>query len=374
MAWREYADYTESVDDVRTALQEAFQNTNYLRDAIRENPVHNPSFDIWQRGTSFASGASQFTTDRFKFRRGSNDAGATCSRQSGLLLPTPTPYACRVQRDSLNALTTTLYHGQQIESVDAEQFAGKSVYVIVEAAAGANFSETDGELTCMLYTGTGVDEVVSESAGFATGNSTFTSAKAISTTPTAIAFGPFAIPANATEIAWFLNYDPTSSAGAADYFDYGNSRIVTEAALAFVKRPNPLEWEICRRFYENIPGANSGLSAAQVSAVAGYRVGTTYIFFDGVFRTPKRTKPSLTKSIGSFSSGAEPATNNIGATTSSGSWLTRTGVLSVTDHAATGRDSWLFYLTATTFGGSAGDRCDLYLGPSALIGYSAEIE
>lgn len=267
------------------------------------NKLINGACQVWQRGTTFASGASQYTADRFKFRRGSNAAGATLSRQTGF---SGAQYCARVARDSGNTATDVLYFVQQIESADCLALAGQTIRVSADIRAGANFSQAAGQISATLHTGTGTDESVSESAGFTTGNvSTTAAGQAITTTAARITFAAFTIPAGATEIALGLHYTPVGTAGAADYFEV--TRIQIEVvnssdliATPFEVRQLATEIELCERFCQKsfamatTPAQNVGNNTGEILYPAVAAGAVTQRSGRVSFRRLMRTTPTIT--------------------------------------------------------------------------------
>jgi len=261
------------------------------------NLIINPSALIRQRGTSFASGAIQYTLDRWKFRRKNATANATVTRTTGF---SGSQFCARVSRDVGNAVTDDLYYVQQIETINCYQVQGQpAFYVGADLRCGANFSDAASSVICTVFTGTGSNETVNPETGFATGNVTTAIAKVISTTAQRQVFGPFNIPSNATEIAVMFSFTPVGVAGAADYFEVvrvsaGN----LFSALNFYERPITQELEFCQRYFDmNFPqgttpvqNLGSGLYqfAAQIAGAASQRSSNI------PFRVTMRTNPTIT--------------------------------------------------------------------------------
>lgn len=269
-----------------------------------KNGFINGALQVWQRGTSFASGASQFTADRFKFRRGSVAAGATVSRQSGTWAAAS--YCARVQRDNGNAGAEAIYFGQQIASINCTRYQGKTVVITAFIRAGANFSGAGATLGCLVHTGTGSDETVNEITGFATGVvTTALTAQAINTTGGRIYFPGHVVPSNATELAAFLNYTPSGTAGAADYFEITGFQIeivnaTDKAETPFEQVPVEVDLDRCERYCEKsflaatTPAQNVGVNTGE-HVFPALQAGATAQRSQRVrFRQRKHAAPVLT--------------------------------------------------------------------------------
>lgn len=261
------------------------------------NPLLNSEFNVSQRGTTFASGAIAYGLDRWKHTRATASAGATFSQQAGF---SGARFCYRLARDAANAVTDALFCAQQIETFDSFQFQGKSIYVGADLRAGANFSAAGSNLTCTVFTGTGTNETVNVATGFATGNTTFTQTQAIAAAAQRLTFGPFAIPAGATEIAVVWSWTPVGVAGANDYAEvtrvaFGN----LFSAVNYTSCPYATEWNACQRYYEK--SFNNTVTPAQNVGVTGacewiYSLaGAVSNFYSVRFKVTKRaTAPTIT--------------------------------------------------------------------------------
>lgn len=208
------------------------------------NKIINGNFDVWHRGTSFASGAAQYTADRFGFFRASLAAGATLSRQTG----ENSKYCARVQRDAANTSTNLINLIQIVEGVDMRHLAGKNVTVTFRARCGADYSATGLALESVIRTGTTEDEGgVSATATWA-GVVSDTQTNTLTTT-----FQTFthtaAIPSDARELALLLRATPTGTAGAADYYEVEQIQLEQGSiATPFENRAYAVELALCHRY------------------------------------------------------------------------------------------------------------------------------
>ncbi len=215
------------------------------------NPVLNSSFDVWQRGTSFAAAANatNYTADRWLGYRGA--VGGTISRQvtnDTTNLPF-IQYCARVQRDSGNSSTAAVEILQPFESANAIPFAGRTVTMSFYARKGANFSAASDALNVRLVTGTGTDQ---------NPITTYTgSANTISTTVTLTStwqrFSVSAtLPATVTEFYPDFYFTPVGTAGAADFFEITGIAIdLGSVALPYRRNSGTLQGELaaCQRYY-----------------------------------------------------------------------------------------------------------------------------
>ena len=255
--------------------------------AAGKNAMINGGFDIWQRGTSFASSNSStnYTTDRWNFYRGVVTGGTVSRQTSGL---TGFQYAARVQRDSGNTSTDTLYFMQNVDTATATPFAGKTVTLSYYARAGANFSPGSSSMGVQIYTGTGTDQNV---LGTYTGiNLLLDVNQAITTTWTRYSH-TVAIASTVTEFCPRFLMAPTGTAGAADYFEIAGVQLeVGSVATNFTRAGGTIQGELaaCQRYYFR---ATSNSANNQVYA-GGFAASTTTILAPLVLPVQMRTTPT----------------------------------------------------------------------------------
>jgi hypothetical protein len=218
------------------------------------NPVINGGMDIWQRGTSIAGTTTSFSADRWQSYRGV--AGSTFSRQTvsdSTNLPN-IQYACRVQRDSGNTSTTSIFLWQNFETVNSIPFAGKTITFSFYARCGANYSNTASALNANLYTGTGTDQngltstltglviAISQNATLTTTWQRFTYTATVGSTATQLALG--------------FSFSPIGTAGANDWYEVTGVQIdvgtyTASTAPTFRRSGGTLQGELaaCQRYY-----------------------------------------------------------------------------------------------------------------------------
>jgi hypothetical protein len=167
-----------------------------------KNIVINGGMDIWQRGTSIACSATAYTADRWQGYR--SVAGATVSRQTSSLTLAGIQYCARVQRDSGNTSTSTIWFSQAIETANSYQFANKAVVLSFYARAGANYSAASSNLNVRLRWGTGTDQ---NPLGSWTGGGFTVSSTATLTTSWQRFTFTGTVDATATELATYVGFD-----------------------------------------------------------------------------------------------------------------------------------------------------------------------
>lgn len=269
--------------------------------ATFRNYLDNANFEVWQRGTSFASVAATRvqTADRWFMYRATT--GITATRQAGF---NGQRYCARLQRTAADTDTNSVFFLQQIPTIDAIKLAGQRVVFTIDARAGANYS--GGTLSCRLFTGTGVDQTItptSTSAGWTGGASTSLNLGTPTTTGARYKL-VYDIPAGTTEVAIRLTYAPTGTAGAADYLEFGRAQIepVTVSYAYSEFKANDYLTDLNRAMfffqksflYGTAPAQNAGIGTGgyrDVATLAGAvtnRLGTVQL------KTPMRAVPTVT--------------------------------------------------------------------------------
>jgi len=216
-----------------------------------KNGVLNSQFNVWQRGTTVASGNS-YGADRWQQARQASVSGLTVSRQAtGDTTNLPfIQYCARVQRDSGNTSTNGVYFGQPFETLNSLQYAGKTVTMSFYARKGANYSPTSSNLNVFLETGTGTDQ--NAIAGSYTG-----SAKPINQTITlTTTWQRFSYSATlgstVTEVMPWFEMIPTGTAGAADYYEITGVQVeIAGSASAYSPNTSTYQAELaaCQRYF-----------------------------------------------------------------------------------------------------------------------------
>jgi hypothetical protein len=256
------------------------------------NFIGNPSFDLWQAGTSFVGviyGADlwkQLTT-----------AGRTMSRQAGFSGAT---YCSRMQRDNGQSGITNMPIGFVVPSSLAVFLAGQPIMISADIRVGTLFSGSTISLAAV--TGTGTDELLNISAStFPTGSASSNLGSITpGTTAARYSWGPFAVPAGTTELGGRLNAVPSGTAGATDYYETTNWNLhIGSIAVPF--RPTPITETIARAYrrYQKsfilatTPAQNAGAGTAETYGIAG-KAGATAQYIPITFPMPMLAAPTMT--------------------------------------------------------------------------------
>jgi hypothetical protein len=255
------------------------------------NPVLNSAFDIWQRGTSIASGAgAPYTADRWQIFRSGAASGATVSRQT-TSDTTNLPfiqYSARVQRDSGNTSTAALHLTNNFETVNSIPYAGKTVTLSFYARKGANYSSASNLLNANIRTGTGTDQTW---VGGYTGLATPLSAD-VTLTDTWQRFSASAtLSASLTELAVQFAYNPVGTAGANDWFEVTGVQIdIGSVALPYRRNSATLAGELaaCQRYYQRFTE-----DVAYTALLIGGANQTSTIVLGASLLVPMRTSPTF---------------------------------------------------------------------------------
>jgi hypothetical protein len=267
---------------------------------VAANPVLNSAFQIWQRGTSLATGTTgqSYQADRWNGFR--STTGATVSRQvtnDTTNLPF-IQYCARVQRDSGNTAVNAIILSNNFETINSIPYAGKTVTLSFYARAGANFSATSSLLSAQLITGTGTDQ--NWITGY-TGQAVPINQNVTLTTTWQRFSVTATIATTATEMAIDFNYAPTGTAGANDWFEVTGVQLeVGSVATPFKTYGGTIQGELaaCQRYYEKsynqatAPAQGASTSNVQPIGVA-YTTGVVRVG-NVLFKVTKRTAPVVT--------------------------------------------------------------------------------
>lgn len=235
--------------------------------AYNGNVIINGAFDIAQRGTSVSVPVSTNTNalDRFQLSVGANGASTVSQQSVGDTTNLPTiRYCARVQRNSGQTGTTTMYFATSLETSDSIRFAGQTVTVSFYARAGANFSSSASALNVTLRSGTGTDQNV---YGYTGGASPISAIKTLTTTWQRFT-STATVGATATELAVYFDFTPVGTAGVNDYFEVTGVQLELGSVATTFKRSNGAggtiqgELAACQRYY--VKFNNSAQSYASV--------------------------------------------------------------------------------------------------------------
>ena len=241
-----------------------------------KNTVINGGFDIWQRGTSVnvAAASAPYTADRWQALAQTGQA-STVSRQltnDATNLP-HIKYCARVQRNSGQTGTGDgLGIFNAFESLNSQQFAGRTITFSFYARAGANFSASGNVLKARVYTGTGTDENVI--VGYSGLGFPVDASPVLTTTWQRFTY-TVAIPTTVNEVQIGTYYVPTGTAGANDYFEVTGVQLeVGSVATPFSRATGTIQGELaaCQRYYVRL---GAGLGNANQRFGAGPGVNST---------------------------------------------------------------------------------------------------
>ena len=318
------------------------------------NSLINGGADIWQRGTSFASGGglSVYTADRWHFYRSSNSAGATLSRQASGL--TGFQYAIRIQRNSGNTNTDSMGLRYTLESADSYRLAGKTVTLSFYLRKGADYSGTN--FVPYIASGTGTDQPVYAFTSFTTVATTTivptTSWVRYSVTGT--------VASNATEVGLEMFSYASGTAGTNDYVDITGLQLeIGSVPTPFVRSAGTIQGELaaCQRYYERFSSATSGYLELGQSVGRG----NGQIDFLLRFATTKRVTPTAVDYSGTINC----------ATYYGSTALTVSSLVLDTPSSPWGGDLLMTMSSSAT----AGQRYMTYFNnnSTSYIGFSAEL-
>jgi hypothetical protein len=269
--------------------------------AAGKNLCINGGFDIWQRGTSFASSNSVyvFTTDRWEIVRHGYHLGMTVSRQTAGL--DGFRYCARIQRDSGNTSTNDLQFQTSFETSEVLPFINKQMTVSFYARKSPTASSSS--INPRVIAGTGTDQAMKNYTG---GTISFQQTFTLANDWQRFSFsGTVASPYNEFGI-WF-GYNPTGTAGAADYVEITGVQLeLGSSATQFSRAGGTLSGELgsCQRYFQ------TPLNSAD-SIYENLAVGTAWsqnrILYNRPI-TPMRVVPSIAiSSVGDFTVENGPA-------------------------------------------------------------------
>jgi hypothetical protein len=328
------------------------------------NPVLNSSFQIAQRGTSFATGSvtsvpTSYMLDRWGCLRNGFAAGGTYSRQNTndtTNLPN-IQYCLRGSRDSGNTSTAPFQVQQAFETVNSIPFVGKTVTLSLYARRGADYSTLGNILNVTLISGTGTDQNPYTSY---TGQANAISGQATLTTTWQRFSYTGTVSSSATELSVNFSNSPTGTAGAADYFEITGIQLdIGSVALPFRTNGATIQGELaaCQRYYWR--NSNDASSPYALLNTAGY-FGSTTLYY-GNMQNPVQMR-SVPNAIDYANVSAQDTSGTLYAVT----FITIDG----------NTDTLLGCRVAATVAGATAGRFGSFLvnnNSAAYIGISAEL-
>jgi hypothetical protein len=223
------------------------------------NPILNSAFQIWQRGTTSGTADRIYTADRWQ--KGSATTYTHSRQATGDTTNLPNiQYSLRAQRTAGSTSTSAIELSQSMESAVSIPYAGKTVTFSFYARAGANYSSSANGLTAYLYSGTSTDANLF-AGGFTGAVAVVNTVVTLTTTWQRFTFTG-TVGATATQLAPYIVYAPTGTAGANDWFEITGVQIdVGNVALPFRTNGATIQGELaaCQRYYwrQTASGANN---------------------------------------------------------------------------------------------------------------------
>lgn len=212
-----------------------------------KNFIDNPSFNVWQRGTSFvdttAAAGNLFTADRWGCQRAGDAAGMTTTRsgdtQQGF------NFSLKNQRTAGNSSTASMDMWHTLTTNRSLAMVTRDVTLSIYAKKGANYS--GGVLGCRIVVGTGTDQRVY----LFTGYTELVAFNATLTTSMQRFSGTVSIPIGTTQIGMHFTWVPTGTAGADDaVYITGIQLELGTVATDFEFVDSAVELTRCQRFFQ----------------------------------------------------------------------------------------------------------------------------
>jgi hypothetical protein len=248
------------------------------------NRIINGDMRISQRGTSFASGALQYSLDRWQFYRNSSATGATAvATTSGSIPGVVLGSYAQMQRNSGDTNTNAIVLATSLESINIRDLAGKTVTLSFYGYCNA---ATVGNTFANIQYGTGTDGNIPTgfTGGVVAGTVTLSgNASWIKNTLTVT------LPSNATQLGLTFFHVPTGTAGGSDFFGISFVQLeLGSVATPFEQRPIGLELSLCQRYLPVFDSPNGSLTAV----LAGQAISASTALIGFPFKTPSRVPPT----------------------------------------------------------------------------------
>jgi hypothetical protein len=223
-----------------------------------------------------------------------------------------------------------------MESVNSIPFAGKTITVSFYARAGANYSATSNALAFKIRSGTGTDQNL---FGAWTGIATVADLTATLTTTWQRFTVTGSVASTATQLAFYSDFAPTGTAGAADYYELTGVQIdVGNVALPFRTNGATIQGELsaAQRYFQIYPtGSDAQAWSGQFYSTTAARL---YKDLPVTMRTSSQT---ITLPTGTFTNFIEqvgvatrtPTTLTAGSALANRVYFDATGMSSATSGA-----------------------------------------
>lgn len=255
----------------------------------------NGGFSIWQRnpaGLTVTPSSTVYTADRWYLTTGANQS-TTVNPANGLTTAAPPAHAAKITRLSGQAGTTAMIFGYPLTADEVYRIRNLNVSFSCAAAAGANWSPTNGTFTINLFVGTGtaqkagaagvnftnVTNPLSISVNLAAGAVNRT----ISGTSSAI------VPSTSTQGEIQVTWTPVGTAGVDDSITFDQFNLVAGTIVeGFEDLPFDVSLRECKRFYRKsfpysvAPAQAAGFPGALVLVAQAAAALGFYVQFEPV--------------------------------------------------------------------------------------------
>ena len=295
-----------SAGDILTAAQmdDLAGTVNLLQNSAfpivaGKNAIIDGAMDFWQRGVSVAVAASttnSYTADRFCLTTATNEASTVSQQLTSDTTNLPNiKYCARVQRNSGQTGTSSIYFDQSIETLNSIPLVGKIVTLSFYARAGSNFSAGSNSVGAQIITGTGTDQNLNSVTGASilssTGNILSTTFQRFTITAT--------IPTTATQVFLRFLFTPVGTAGANDYFEITGVQLeLGSVATTFSRAGGSIggELALCQRYFVTL-GAGDFYGQ--------YYNASSQFVLSGRFPVTMRTTPTSTLPSGTVTNAVQ---------------------------------------------------------------------
>ena len=180
-----------------------------------------------------------------------------------------------------------------IESANCIDLQGKQITFSFYAKAGANFSSASSQITLAVASGTGTDQSPVSISTWPGITYPIATTQVLTTTLTRYSFTG-TVPANCTQLGFYISYTPVGTAGADDnLYLTGIQLEVGSTATPFEQRPIGTELALCQRYLPvttSYASSNAGIafanSATTFIAVVPFQVTPRTVPTGATIATP----------------------------------------------------------------------------------------
>lgn len=269
---------------------------------LLRNGVVNPSFQVWQRGTTFTSSASGpiYTVDRWRF--GAYEA-SVANRATGVLaqeisiIPSDQRYSAKISLNNSAGNTNRIIVTQRIEQVNMKKYAGKTITFAIlirrSSTDAATFTVSINSPTAVdNYTTTAADATPITISDFTT----------VSNSAFVLYTGSVACPANSSNYGLELAILYSKTGGG--YFTANETKFYIgrvyffagENILPFMPISYAEELGLCQRYFQRFnTDASDGFTMFATGFTYDANNGTALLYLP----VKMRSVPTFTQ-IGNF--------------------------------------------------------------------------